>query len=71
MAVTSATSAEQVAVSSVITFDVYSRYINPQATEAQILRVSHFSVAGFALVMGTLGLVILFKFSSLPHKNNL
>ncbi|ELU39310.1 urea transporter [Rhizoctonia solani AG-1 IA] len=41
LAVTSATSAELIAVSSLLTYDVYKRYINPRATEAQIMRVSH------------------------------
>ena len=45
LAVTSATSAELIAVSALLTYDVYKRYINPQATEAQILRVSHAMVS--------------------------
>lgn len=49
LAVTSATSAELVAASSLLTFDVYQTYINPKATGPQILRVSHYSVALFAL----------------------
>jgi urea-proton symporter len=44
LAVTSATSAELIAVSSILTYDVYKRYINPHATEAQILRVSRYMV---------------------------
>ncbi|KAG6834308.1 hypothetical protein H0H93_010577, partial [Arthromyces matolae] len=42
LAVTSATSAELIAVSSILTYDVYKRYINPSATEGQIMRVSHY-----------------------------
>ncbi|KAI0371916.1 urea transporter [Pilatotrama ljubarskyi] len=57
LAVTSATSAELIAVSSILTYDVYKKYFNPQATEAQILRVSHAMVAVFAVVMGILGLI--------------
>ncbi|TFY55004.1 hypothetical protein EVJ58_g8521 [Rhodofomes roseus] len=57
LAVTSATSAELIAVSAVLTYDVYKRYINPQATETQILRVSHAMVVFFAIVMGVLGLI--------------
>lgn len=45
LAVTSATSAELIAVSALLTYDVYKRYVNPQATEAQILRVSHAMVS--------------------------
>lgn len=57
LAVTSATSAELIAVSAILTYDVYKKYINPQATEAQILRVSHAMVVLFAIVMGLLGLI--------------
>ncbi|KAI0674267.1 urea transporter [Trametes maxima] len=57
LAVTSATSAELIAVSSILTYDVYKKYINPKATEGQILKVSHAMVAFFAVVMGILGLI--------------
>ncbi|KAH7921519.1 urea transporter [Leucogyrophana mollusca] len=57
LAVTSATSAELIAVSAIITYDVYKRYINPNATEQQILRMSHAGVLVWALVMGIAGVV--------------
>ncbi|KII84020.1 hypothetical protein PLICRDRAFT_95683 [Plicaturopsis crispa FD-325 SS-3] len=60
LAVTSATSAELIAVSSLLTYDVYKRYINPKATEAQILRVVHAMVAFFALVMALAGVIFYF-----------
>ncbi|KAG6915590.1 hypothetical protein DXG01_010826 [Tephrocybe rancida] len=60
LAVTSATSAELIAVSSILTYDVYKRYINPQATETQILRVSHYMVAFYALVMSLAGLIFFY-----------
>ncbi|KAJ7803149.1 urea transporter [Mycena olivaceomarginata] len=60
LAVTSATSAELIAVSSILTYDVYKRYINPEATEAQILRVSHLMVACYALVIGLAGLIFFY-----------
>lgn len=44
LAVTSATSAELIAVSSILTYDVYKRYINPHATEKEILRTSQAGV---------------------------
>ena len=64
LAVTSATSAELIAVSSLLTYDVYvvrpfctrrvqraqsvqQRYINPKATEQQVLRMSHLGVCLF------------------------
>ncbi|KAI9567815.1 urea transporter [Boletus coccyginus] len=57
LAVTSATSAELIAVSSLLTYDVYVRYVNPQATEQQVLRMSHLGVVAFALVMGIAGTI--------------
>ncbi|KAI5122853.1 hypothetical protein M0805_003147 [Coniferiporia weirii] len=60
LAVTSATSAELIAVSSILTYDVYKKYINPQATETQISRISHAMVALYALVMGLAGLIFFY-----------
>ncbi|OCH88015.1 urea transporter [Obba rivulosa] len=60
LAVTSATSAELIAVSSILTYDVYKKYFNPEATEAQILKMSHAMVALFAVVMGLLGLIFFY-----------
>ncbi|KAJ7069974.1 urea transporter [Mycena amicta] len=60
LAVTSATSAELIAVSSLLTYDVYKRYINPQANEAQIMRVSHLMVMFYALVIGLAGLIFFY-----------
>ncbi|TFK93409.1 urea transporter [Polyporus arcularius HHB13444] len=60
LAVTSATSAELIAVSSILTYDVYKKYINRKATEDQILKVSHAMVALFAIVMGLLGLIFFY-----------
>ncbi|KAI0295683.1 urea transporter [Russula brevipes] len=57
LAVTSASSAELIAVSSILTYDVYKKYINPHATESQILKVSHAMVAFFALCMGIAGMI--------------
>jgi SSS family transporter len=58
MAVTSAASAELTAVSSIITFDVYRTYINPHANAKDIVKVSHYSVAGFGLLMGFLAVIL-------------
>ncbi|KAF9979622.1 hypothetical protein BGZ65_006263 [Modicella reniformis] len=58
MAVTSAASAELIAVSSVCTFDVYRAYINPMATGKQLIRVSHAVVAGFGIIMGVLAVIL-------------
>ncbi|KAG0344330.1 hypothetical protein BG004_004559 [Podila humilis] len=58
MAVTSAASAELIAVSSICTFDVYRAYINPMATGKQLIRVSHAVVAGFGIIMGVLAVIL-------------
>jgi len=60
LAVTSASSAELIAVSSILTYDVYKRYINPHATEAQVLAVSHAMVALFAVCMSLAGLIFFY-----------
>ncbi|KAJ9668420.1 urea active transporter [Coniosporium apollinis] len=51
MAVTSAMSAELIAVSSIFTYDFYQTYINPQASGRQLIYMSHSCVVGFAVVM--------------------
>ncbi|KAF8811119.1 urea transporter [Phlegmacium glaucopus] len=60
LAVTSACSAELIAVSSILTYDVYKTYINPKATEDQILRVGHAAVAFYAVVCGLAGLIFFY-----------
>ncbi|KAM0791370.1 hypothetical protein ACM66B_005835 [Microbotryomycetes sp. NB124-2] len=57
LAVTSAASAELIAVSSVVTYDVYLPYINSSANERQLLRCERISVAVSGLVMGVLGVI--------------
>lgn len=51
MAVTSAMSAELIAVSSIFTYDFYQTYINPRATGKQLINMSHCMVVGFAIAM--------------------
>lgn len=53
MAVTSSTSAELIAVSSLITFDVYKTYIKPSATSDQLVRVSHIGIIIFSVVLAS------------------
>ena len=59
MAVTSAGSAELIAVSSLITFDVYRTYKNPAATGKQLLKVSRTVIVIFGLGMGVLAGILL------------
>ncbi|PWN41080.1 hypothetical protein IE81DRAFT_187245 [Ceraceosorus guamensis] len=49
-AVTSTVSAQLIAVSSIISSDVYHTYVNPKATEKSIILVSRLACIGFALV---------------------
>lgn len=54
LAVTSAASAEQIAVSSLLTYDVYGTYVNRAPSEKQVLLVSHGCIVGYALFMGAI-----------------
>ncbi|EOD43650.1 putative urea active transporter protein [Neofusicoccum parvum UCRNP2] len=49
MAVTSAMSAELIAVSSIFTYDLYQTYFNPQATGKQLIYMSHSMVIGISM----------------------
>lgn len=51
MAVTSASSAELIAVSTIFTYDIYKTYINPNASSRRLINMSHIMVACFGLVM--------------------
>ena len=58
MAITSTGSAEQIAVSSLIAYDIYKKYINPKATGEQILKVSRIAILGFGIFMGVLSIIL-------------
>jgi len=51
MAVTSASSSEYIAVSSIFTYDIYQTYIKPDASGRRLIYMSHCMVAGYGLVM--------------------
>lgn len=51
MAVTSAMSAELIAVSSIATYDIYQGYINPAASGRRLIYTSHVTCVVYALVM--------------------
>lgn len=51
MAVTSSSSSELIAVSSILTFDVYKTYFNPNAQSDKLIQVSHIMICVFGLVM--------------------
>lgn len=53
MAVTSASSAELIAVSSIFTYDIYQTYFDPGASGKKLIYMSHCMVVGFALFMAS------------------
>ncbi|KAG2218032.1 hypothetical protein INT45_014308 [Circinella minor] len=57
-AVTSAASAELIAVSSIFTYDIFRAYIRPDATDKTIIRFSHISVLSFGIIMGVLATLL-------------
>ena len=58
MAVTSTANSELIAVSSLISYDIYRTYINPKATGDQIKRISRYGIVGFGLFMGVLAIIL-------------
>ena len=58
MAIVSTGSAESIAVSSLVAYDIYREYINPEATGAQILKVSRIVIVVFGLIMGALSVLL-------------
>lgn len=53
MAVTSATSAELIAVSSLITFDLYKTYMKPTAASDELVRISHYGIIIFSVILAS------------------
>merc|ERR1712045_1020749 len=58
MAIVSTGSAESIAVSSLVAYDIYREYINPEADGAKILFVSRIVIVVFGLVMGVLSIFL-------------
>merc|ERR1719301_156310 len=58
MAITSTGSAECIAVSSLITYDIYREYFNPKATGADILRVSKIVILAYGIIQGALAALL-------------
>merc|ERR1712193_364990 len=58
MAITSTGSAEGIAVSSLVAYDIYRTYINPEASGKQILFVSKLVIVVFGGGMGALSVVL-------------
>ncbi|KAJ6101994.1 hypothetical protein N7486_004421 [Penicillium sp. IBT 16267x] len=53
MAVTSAFSAQLIAVSSIFTYDIYQAYINPQAKGKRLVWVSHMTCIVYSIIMAS------------------
>ncbi|KAL2817455.1 Sodium:solute symporter family-domain-containing protein [Aspergillus cavernicola] len=49
MALTSTVSSSMIAVSSILSFDIYKTYFNPKATDKKLLRASHITVVFHAI----------------------
>lgn len=58
MAIVSTGSAESIAVSSLVAYDIYREYINPEADGKQILFVSRVVIVLFGLFMGALSIFL-------------
>jgi Na+/proline symporter len=58
MAVTSALSAEMIAVSSIGTYDIYQAYINPEATNKQIKLSADTLIVSYGIFSGILAIIL-------------
>lgn len=58
MAVTSTGAAEQIAVSSLVAYDIYRTYVNPKASGKQIIFISRIVIVVFGILMGVLGIIL-------------
>ena len=58
MAITSTGSAECIAVSSLVAYDIYREYWNPKATGADILRVSKIVIFVYGIIQGCLAALL-------------
>jgi urea-proton symporter len=58
MAIVSTGAAESIAVASLVAYDVYREYMNPQASGEQILYVSRLAVVVFGLFMGAFSILL-------------
>eukprot|EP01024_Parvocaulis_polyphysoides_P012609 TRINITY_DN145_c0_g1_i8.p1 TRINITY_DN145_c0_g1~~TRINITY_DN145_c0_g1_i8.p1 ORF type:complete len:670 (-),score=124.97 TRINITY_DN145_c0_g1_i8:1431-3440(-) len=59
MAVTSTGSAEQIAVSSLVSYDIYKTYINPKATGQQIINISRVAICAYGVFSGAVAVILL------------
>ncbi|CAN8100734.1 unnamed protein product [Discula destructiva] len=67
MAVTSATSSELIAVSSICTYDLYRTYFKPDATGKTLIWMSHCFVVGYAVFIATFSVGLLYAGISMGY----
>ncbi|ODV68975.1 hypothetical protein HYPBUDRAFT_152218 [Hyphopichia burtonii NRRL Y-1933] len=67
LSVTSTVSAQMISVSSIISYDIYKKYVKPKANNKQVIRISHLSVvafgffaAGFSIMLHYVGITMTF-----------
>lgn len=58
MALTSTVSSSMIAVSSILSFDVYKTYLDPRAPDARLVRVSHLSVVLHGVFMSGVAIAL-------------
>ena len=58
LAITSTANSEQLAVASLLAYDVYKRYINPNATGAQMILVSRIGVCIWGVISGVIAIIL-------------
>lgn len=67
MAVTSASSAELIAVSSIFTYDIYRTYFKPDASGKRLIYVSHVCVVTYALVISSVSVGLYYNGISMGY----
>jgi Na+/proline symporter len=67
MAVTSASSAEFIAVSSIFTYDIYQTYFNPQASGKRLIYMAHLCVVGYAVLLAAFSTALFCKLPLVYH----
>ncbi len=66
MAVTSASSAEFIAVSSIFTYDIYQTYFNPKASGKRLIYMAHMCVVVYAVILAGFSTGLYCLYSLLP-----
>lgn len=70
MAVTSASSSEYIAVSSIFTYDIYQTYYNPKASGKRLIYMAHTCVVVYAILLAAFSTGLYCKSSSAVKMNS-